>query len=164
MANIILSYWYQLYTKQTPAERALEKEVAKLGIRYRTQHILISTRSILDFYFPDYNLVVEVDDKSHLTKKGIKKDQERTNRLTGLGLKVIRYTNEEVLKDPRFVAKNIQNIVSTLSPVEEINSAALGMSTKKTKIQKKRLPRKVPQKVSSAELMSLYQFSSASTN
>lgn len=96
MANIMLTYWYQLYTKQTKQERALEKELAKLGVRYRCQHPFLSVRAIVDFLLPDYNLVIEVDDPGHLRKKNIKKDRERTERLTGLGLRVIRYTNEEV--------------------------------------------------------------------
>lgn len=94
MPNMMLSYWYRLYTKQTKQEEKLEKEICKLGVRYRTQHIELRARAILDFYLPDYNLCIEVDDKSHERK--IKKDRERTERLTGLGIRTIRFTNFQV--------------------------------------------------------------------
>lgn len=94
MPNPMLSYWYRLYTKQTKQEKAVEKELCKLGVRYRTQHIVLAAKAILDFYLPDQNLCIEVDDISHNRKQ--KKDQERTNRLTGLGIKVVRFTNADV--------------------------------------------------------------------
>ena len=94
MANIMLSYWYRLYTKQTKHEQMLEKELCKLGVRYRTQHIVLSVKAILDFYLPDYNLCIEVDDISH--EKKAKKDRLRTERLAGLDIKVIRFTNKQV--------------------------------------------------------------------
>jgi very-short-patch-repair endonuclease len=94
MANIMLSYWYRLYTKQTKHEQLLEAEICKLGVRYRSQHIVIAAKAILDFYLPDYNLCIEVDDISH--EKKTKKDRLRTERLAGLGIKVIRFTNRQV--------------------------------------------------------------------
>lgn len=105
MANVMLSYWYRLYTKQTKHEKAVEAEICKLGVRYRTQHIMLNARAILDFYFPDHDLCVEIDDNSH--KQKIKKDQERTSRLTGLGIRVIRFTNTDV-------DKNLQKIVTQI--------------------------------------------------
>lgn len=133
----MLVYWYQLYTRQTNAEKALEKEVAKLGVRYRSQHPLLSARAILDFYFPDYNLVIEVDDPSHRTKKGIKKDQERTERLAGLGLNILRFTNEEVLTDASGCASAIYSRLKTISVLPDVDSVPLGMSGKSSKRGKK---------------------------
>lgn len=94
MANIMLSYWYRLYTKQTKHEQMLEKELCKLGVRYRTQHIVLPVKAILDFYLPDYNLCIEVDDISH--EKKTKKDRLRTERLAGIGIRVVRFTNKQV--------------------------------------------------------------------
>jgi very-short-patch-repair endonuclease len=107
MANVMLSYWYRLYTKQTKQERLVEKKLCKLGVRYRTQHIVLAAKAILDFYLPDYNLCIEIDDASHLRKQ--KKDQERTKRLTGLGIKVIRFTNDEVDNNVNSVITKIQD-------------------------------------------------------
>lgn len=106
--NVMLSYWYNLYMHQTPAERKLEKELCKLGVRYRSQHPVLSAKAILDFLLPDYNLVIEVDDPGHLKKKNIKKDRERTDRLSSLGLKVVRFSNDDVLYRIKGVVTSIQ--------------------------------------------------------
>ncbi|MDO8644300.1 MAG: DUF559 domain-containing protein [bacterium] len=55
---------------------------------------------IADFYAPKANLIIEVDGSQHLSdenQKGI--DLERTQFFKSLGLKVIRFTNTEVLKN-----------------------------------------------------------------
>jgi very-short-patch-repair endonuclease len=95
VANPLLGYQYRLYNNQTKQEQALEKEVAKLGVRYRTQHLYMGAKAIVDFLFPDYALVVEVDDPSHDKKKA--EDQKRTERLQTLGLKkILRYSNYSI--------------------------------------------------------------------
>lgn len=107
MANPVLSYWYKLYTKQTKAEIALEKLVCKLKVRYRTQHIVMSCNAILDFYFPDYNLALEVDDPGHLKPKQVEKDKLRTIKLEAKGIKVIRFTNDQVNRYPEQVIEGL---------------------------------------------------------
>lgn len=94
MPNIMLSYWYRLYQNQTKQEDKLEREICKLGVRYRTQHPFLGIKAFADFYLPDYKLVIEVDDISH--EKKIKKDRLRTERLAGLGIETIRFTNKQV--------------------------------------------------------------------
>jgi very-short-patch-repair endonuclease len=53
---------------------------------------------IVDFYCPSLKLVIEVDGDRHFTEDGKAYDQERTQRLEGYGLKVIRFTNHQVLR------------------------------------------------------------------
>ena len=113
MANLMLGRWYKLYTKQTPAELAFENIISKFGIRYRTQHIILAASAFPDFFLPDYNLVIEVDDKSHFEKAKIQKDRERTKRLNGLGINVIRFTNEEVLETPMVVLKAVRAVLDS---------------------------------------------------
>lgn len=96
MANIMLSYWYRLYQNQTKHERLLEGAIAKFGVRYRTQHPFLAQKAFADFYFPDHNLIVEVDDPGHLKKEAKAKDALRTEALGKLGLRVIRFTNYEI--------------------------------------------------------------------
>lgn len=96
MANILLSYWYKLYIEQTPCEEIVEKFVATLGVRYRTQHPFLGQKAFADFYFPDHNIVLEIDDPSHKRKSRQKKDRQRTKRLAALGLTIYRITNEDV--------------------------------------------------------------------
>jgi len=96
VANILLSYWYKLYRDQTKQEKAVEAEICKLGVRYRTQHPFMAQKAFADFYFPDYNLILEIDDPSHNEPEKIKKDLQRTRRLEALDLTVIRVTNHQV--------------------------------------------------------------------
>ncbi|MDX9710182.1 MAG: endonuclease domain-containing protein, partial [Trichloromonas sp.] len=52
---------------------------------------------IVDFYCAELRLVVEIDGESHA--ETIEYDAERTKFLNSLGLQVIRYTNDEVLRN-----------------------------------------------------------------
>ena len=123
MANILLGYWYRLYTKQTKQEQAVEREVAKLGIRYRTQHPFLAQKAFTDFYFPDYNLVVEIDDPSHNEPKKIKKDLERTKRLQVLGLTILRFTNRQVDTELQIVIQSINQALVGINPETKESSS-----------------------------------------
>lgn len=107
MASPLLGYQYRLYNKQTKQEQALEKVVCKFGVRYRTQHLFMGQKAIVDFLFPDFSLVVEVDDPSHEENDKKAKDIERTNRLNTLGLDVLRFTNYEIDKRLSYVEETI---------------------------------------------------------
>lgn len=98
--NLFLLRWSKLYANPTDAEAAIEPAVASLGVRYRFQHPLFGLRLFPDFILPDYRLVIEVDDRSHSTKKKREADAERTERLNSGGWTVVRCTNEEAEDDP----------------------------------------------------------------
>lgn len=119
----MFKYWYTLYTRQTESETFLERHIPKLGVRYRTQHPVLSAKAILDFYFPDYFLAVEVDDPGHLRKAQIKKDQERNIRLEALGIKTIRFSNKEVLTSPEYVLSAIQKEISSRPESDGVNKS-----------------------------------------
>jgi very-short-patch-repair endonuclease len=65
---------------------------------------------IVDFYCTKLKLVIEIDGDSHFTNDGKDYDQERTQILEGYGLKVMRFTNDEVLKDFAGVCQRIEEI------------------------------------------------------
>ena len=50
---------------------------------------------IVDFYCASAKLIIEVDGGTHAEQEEY--DQERTNWLNGQGLRVIRFTNNEVM-------------------------------------------------------------------
>ena len=56
----------------------------------------IIDRFIVDFYCHAAKLVIEIDGKQHYTEQGIAYDVERTQVLQGYGLKVLRYTNQQL--------------------------------------------------------------------
>ena len=52
---------------------------------------------IVDFYCSKLKLVIEVDGVTHLENKDIISDQNRTKKLEELGLKVLRFWNDDIL-------------------------------------------------------------------
>ena len=54
---------------------------------------------IVDFYAPRARLVVEVDGSQHLTPNHAQRDAQRDAYLMGLGLRVLRFSNSQVLTE-----------------------------------------------------------------
>lgn len=68
----------------------------------------IIDRFIVDFYCHAAKLVIEIDGKQHYTDQGIVYDTERTQVLQGYGLKVLRYTNQQVVDNFQDVCWDIE--------------------------------------------------------
>lgn len=89
----------QLRNNSTPAEQLLWKFLHKryfLGLKFRRQHSV--GNYILDFYCPEIRLAIELDGYSHSLKEQFQYDEERTHKLKEEGIRVMRFSNEEVLK------------------------------------------------------------------
>ncbi len=71
---------------------------------------------IVDFYCAALKLVIEVDGDSHFTEVGKAYDAERTRILEGYGLKVIRFTNDEVLNNFEGVCQRIESLIPPSPP------------------------------------------------
>jgi very-short-patch-repair endonuclease len=54
---------------------------------------------IVDFYCPKAKLVIEVDGGQHFSGEQLENDKNRDAYLLSLGLKVLRFNNNEVLKN-----------------------------------------------------------------
>jgi very-short-patch-repair endonuclease len=54
---------------------------------------------IVDFYCPERLTVIEVDGDVHGEELRKRKDDQREKNLKSLGLHIIRYTNDEILKN-----------------------------------------------------------------
>jgi very-short-patch-repair endonuclease len=65
-----------------------------LGYRFRRQFGI--GKYIVDFYCPQFKLVVEIDGATHETEKELEHDRIRQNFLEGLGLEVKRYDNLQI--------------------------------------------------------------------
>ena len=63
---------------------------------------------VVDFYCPEEKLVVELDGDVHFNEEAIKYDKKRTEFLESLGLKVIRFENQDVLKNTEYVLSKIK--------------------------------------------------------
>lgn len=68
----------------------------------------IIDRFIVDFYCHAAKLVIEIDGKQNYTEQGIAYDKERTQVLQGYGLKVLRYTNQQVVDNFQEVCWDIE--------------------------------------------------------
>jgi very-short-patch-repair endonuclease len=68
---------------------------------------------IVDFYCAQLKLVIEIDGDTHFSDDGMEYDQVRTRILEGYGLKVMRFTNIEVLENFAAVCAAIEEIPPT---------------------------------------------------
>lgn len=101
----------------TAGERAawvILRQLKNLGIKMRRQHSI--GPYIADFCCPSAKLVVEIDGKIHLTETIKNNDAIRTRYLNALGYEVIRFTNEEVFKEPEKVIRTIFSHCQNPSP------------------------------------------------
>lgn len=86
----------ELRNHLTPAEKILWCRLKQIlpGYKFRRQHPI--GNFIADFYCHSAKLVIEVDGPVHNSKEQAEYDQERTFIIEGWGIKVIRFSNEEV--------------------------------------------------------------------
>lgn len=62
---------------------------------------------IVDFYIPQYKVVIEVDGRQHSRSQNRISDAERDKYLAELGIRVLRYKNIDVNTRYNIVADNI---------------------------------------------------------
>ena len=80
---------------------------SRLGQKCRRQYIIGDY--IVDFFFRESLLIVELDGGYHFTKEQQEADAFRQKWLEQQGYKVLRFKNEEVLSHIEDVIKTIQN-------------------------------------------------------
>ena len=101
-----------LRTNMTDAEQVLWQRIRRKqiqGVQFYRQKPLPTF--IVDFYCPVAKLVIELDGSQHFAEKHQTKDQERDAALTGLGLRVLRFDNRQVLLETDAVLVVIDEIV-----------------------------------------------------
>lgn len=103
-----------LRKNMTDAERMLWSKLTRKqlsGFQFYRQRII--GNYIVDFYCPRARLVIEVDGGQHYHGKVMQNDKVRDESLGNLGLKVLRFSDGEVLKH---IDDVIQVIYSNLNP------------------------------------------------
>jgi very-short-patch-repair endonuclease len=102
---------------QTEAEKVLWHNLRKRklnGFKFRRQHRVADF--IADFFCLECELVVEVDGNYHNDIEQKEYDEGRTYEFGELRIKVIRFTNREVLENIDFVLRAIsQHLISITS-------------------------------------------------
>ncbi|GAB4375360.1 MAG: endonuclease domain-containing protein [Calditrichia bacterium] len=108
----------QLRNNSTSAEATLWRYLKGKqlqGRKFRRQHSI--GNYIVDFYCPSEKLVIELDGAEHFTEHGAEYDEKRTRFLNNLGIRVIRFENEQVFDDIEGVLAEIsQNFVQPPHP------------------------------------------------
>ncbi|HAP37549.1 hypothetical protein A2410_01365 [Candidatus Shapirobacteria bacterium RIFOXYC1_FULL_38_24] len=79
----------------------------KTGYRFLRQKPI--HRFIADFYCVKLNLIIEIDGDSHKNKT--KTDIKRDKFLQQIGIKTIRFTNDQVLNNPEYVKQVLLPLV-----------------------------------------------------
>jgi very-short-patch-repair endonuclease len=99
----------ELKANPTKAENILWEYLRnkKTGYKIRRQHIIANF--IADFVCLKEKLIIEIDGGIHNEQKEY--DVERTKILNGLGYKVVRFSNDDILEDPQKVAHQIKRIL-----------------------------------------------------
>ena len=94
----LVPYAKQLRTNMTKEERHLWYDFLRsYPVRFSRQKVL--GKYIVDFYSAEAKLVIELDGSQHFERDNIDADVERTAFLEGYGLRVLRITNTEVIRN-----------------------------------------------------------------
>lgn len=110
----------ELRKNQTEAEELLWQLLRnrKLNnLKFRRQHPL-KVNFILDFYCAEHKLGIEIDGGCHNDIEQIERDKVRTEIISQYGIKIIRFTNEQVLNETKNVLTQIVGETLPLSILE----------------------------------------------
>ena len=105
----------ELRRNMTPAERRLWQHLRAnrlQGWHFRRQQIIDGF--IVDFYCHQAGLVLEVDGPIH--QQQVAEDETREKAFLDRGLKILRFTNREVMNDLNTVLKKIAIYLESDSP------------------------------------------------
>jgi very-short-patch-repair endonuclease len=93
----------------TPAEKILWQELRanKLGVHFRRQQVIAGF--IVDFYCHKAALVVEVDGDIHDLQQD--EDARREKVLSEMGLRIVRFGNDEVVRKLSAVVGKIMELI-----------------------------------------------------
>ena len=100
----------ELRQTSTDAESLLWDRLRKrqlLGFKFRRQHQI--GNYVVDFYCDKAGLVIECDGGIHSTAQTWHHDQNREAYMSGLGLRTLRFTNEDVLNEIERVLSEISD-------------------------------------------------------
>jgi very-short-patch-repair endonuclease len=106
-----------LRKNMTLAERILWKKLKDkkiFSIKFRKQHPV--GIFIVDFYCHEYKLAIEVDGEVHKDENQSEYDLGRTAELNKYGIKVIRFTNDQIIYDINSVLTKILEIITEFTP------------------------------------------------
>lgn len=108
----------EMRSNPTPAEKKFWSYVRNRkfkGIKFRRQHPFYfdylgnETFYIVDFYSSERKVAIEIDGEIHKYKR--REDKERTEILNLIGIRVIRFKNEEIENNIDEVLKRLEEFI-----------------------------------------------------
>ena len=106
----------QFRKKLTRLESLLWKQLRNrklLNLKFRRQHIVLNY--VVDFYCSELKLAIEIDGEIHKFQKT--RDDERDNLLKQkFGLRILRYKNEDVLNNTKFILDDFIERINKYNP------------------------------------------------
>ena len=83
-----------------------------LNVKFRRQFSV--SHYIIDFYSPKCRLGIEADGGQHYDEDGKQKDEIRTEELSKFGIKILRFSDYEILNNIEGVVEVIQEEIGKL--------------------------------------------------
>ncbi len=111
-----------LRRNQTNAEKKLWDLLRNrqlLDVKFRRQFSV--GHYIIDFYAPQYRLGVEADGGQHYDEDGKQKDEIRTEELSNFGIKILRFSDYEILNNIEGIIEIIQEEIQKLTIPPHLN-------------------------------------------
>ena len=109
---------HALRKNMTDAEKILWKRLKDkriFRVKFRRQHPV--DIFVLDFYCHELKLALEVDGEIHLSAEMREYDEGRTYELEKFGIKILRFTNEQIFENLDEVQVTILKIISDITPL-----------------------------------------------
>jgi len=103
----------EMRREQTDAEKKIWQRLRDRrcgGFKFRRQVAIAGY--IVDFFCERASLAVELDGEQHAEPAAVEYDRRRTAVLKQRGIRVIRFSDHEVLRDPDAVARTILRLLT----------------------------------------------------
>ena len=110
--------------EMTPAELKLWNAVRAhrlMGLGFRRQFPIAGY--IVDFAFPSHRVVVELDGSGHGTAAQVEADRRRSEQIERDGWRVLRFWNDDVLRDIDGVCRHIVAIAAERCAIAKAGEA-----------------------------------------
>jgi very-short-patch-repair endonuclease len=105
----------ELRKNETVAEKVLWSKINRnqiIGLQFRRQHPI--NMFIADFFCAKIKLVIEIDGGIHEIPEVKIHDAGRSDFLNDHGITVLRFTNEQIIREIDYVLNTIENTVNQL--------------------------------------------------
>ena len=102
----LTSHAQHLRRNMTKEERRLWYEHLR-NYPYQFRRQVAFGNYILDFYCAAAKLAVELDGSQHYSEEGLRYDENRTAYLNGIGIRVIRFSNTDIMRNLAGVCETI---------------------------------------------------------